>query len=250
MKLYFEELHNEIKQHALEVYPEECCGIIVEYNTIQKNKLLYCKCENVADDKLNHFEISAVDFIRAEMIGNIKAIIHSHDNSPHASKHDMEEQLRHGVPFGIVNIKNGQVQDLNFWGDRLPIQDYIKRPFRHGIYDCFSLVRDYHRGELGVTLKEVPREYKWWETDENLLYESLGKVGFVVLKKDLKYLEQGDCVLAQVRADYINHCGVYIGNGLLLHHLCLTTSHLSKTEPINSINRKHLSYIVRHKEIT
>ncbi len=245
MKTYFEEVHSEIKKHALEEYPNECCGVIVQGRT----ELIYHKCKNVAENKKEHFTISAMDLIVAENRGDIKAIVHSHDNYFHASKHDMEEQLRFGIPFGIVFIKNGQIQDINFWGDTLPIQTYTKRPFRHGIYDCYALVRDYHRGELGVNPKEIVREYKWWLKDKNLLYDSLTEAGFVVLEKRLKDLEVGDCILAHVISKFVNHCGVYIGNGLLLHHLCLHNNSLSRVEPINSINPKHISHIVRNKEL-
>ena len=51
----------------------------------------------------------------------------------------------------------------------------------------------------------------------------------------------GDVALMQVCSSKVNHCGIYLGAGLMLHHL---SNRLSKTEPFNRW-RKHVRMIVR-----
>lgn len=245
LKYYYQSIYNDIKIHALEMYPEECCGLVVQTEA----GLVYIPCCNIADNKIEHFEMDVNDYVNATYIGHVLAIIHSHINYPHASKHDMEEQIRHDIPYGIINLKNGQTQDICFWGDTLPIQTYVGRPFRHGIYDCWSLVRDYHRGDLNIIPVEVPREYKWWQENDNLILESMSKTGFVVLDKAITDLAKNDVIIMRINSKMPNHCGVYLGNNLVLHHLCLHKSSLSKVEPLSSLDIKNITHIFRHKEL-
>lgn len=241
MKEYFPEIIEDAKAHALKEFPKESCGIVVDGK--------YIPCKNKAPNPEEHFSIG-VDDNYLYLSDRIQCIIHSHNDSAHASKQDMIEQELHGVPWGIVNIKNGTVMDVFFWGDQLPIQDYIGRPFYHGVYDCYALVRDYFRGQHRITLPRNCREYGWWRNGENILEEGLFEAGFEIVGQganDLKIIKENDGVLAKVNSTVVNHCGVYVGNDLLLHHLCLRKSMLSRHDPIN-IYRQYIYYIVRHKE--
>lgn len=229
------------KRHAIKEFPEESAGIIVDDK--------YIPCKNIAENKELSFDIGPIDVIKAEELGKIQAIVHSHDNHPHASKRDMERQIESKVPWIIINLKNGNVKHIFAWGDQLPITDYIGRPFFHGVADCYSLGRDYYKKELNIELPEYPREYGWWKKNENMLMESILEAGFQIVGSDLKDIKQYDGVLARVNAPMINHSGIYIGeNGLLLHHLCLNTNSLSRRDPINCY-RDNIELIIRHKNL-
>ena len=241
MKTYFDDAVQTAVLHAYREYPKESIGVVVSGT--------YIPLKNISNEPDTAI-ISPDEFADIEDIyGEVECIIHSHDDYPHASKTDMEQQLLHGVPWGIINVKNKKVEDVFFWGDSLPIQDYVGRKFYHGVYDCFSCARDYYRGELGIQLPMVPREYKWWLNGENLIEENMLSVGFEIIggPTDVKLIQPNDGILARINSNVINHTGVYIDNGLLLHHLCLHKNNLSKHDPLN-VYRDYIQYIVRYKE--
>lgn len=243
MKVYFEQVHDAIRGHALQAAPNQMCGLIVQCD----DGLKYLKCTNVAEDTYNYHCFSQKDLNVAETQGKIVARVHSHDRMPHASKADMEEQISSGLPCGIAFVRRNAVQNLCFFGDRLPIQDYTGRPFIHGVYDCYALVRDYHQGTLGIQINQYPRDNKWWRSDQNLLFDNIRDAGFVIVDKKLDAIEKNDCILARINAPFVNHCGVYTGEGMLLHHICMRSSSLSQAEPLDDFDCSKITHIVRHK---
>ena len=228
---------NKIISYAGEKCPEECCGFILKPGN---ESLIFLPCENQAEDKISNFKISGKDYIQAQMKGEIKCIIHSHNNSPHVSEADQIEQQKHNIPFGIVFLSNGGYSSIIFFGDTLPIQDLLGRPFIHGILDCFGLIRSYYKKELNITLTNYPRENEWWNTDNNLLEGNMENEGFY--KIDIKDIKLHDVVLFKIRGKNPNHSAIYLGNDLMLHHLY---GQLSRREPIGRY-RRFISSIWRH----
>jgi cell wall-associated NlpC family hydrolase len=104
-----------------------------------------------------------------------------------------------------------------FWfGDEVPTPDLYGRQFRHGVTDCYGLVRDYYRVTYGILIKNYPRDDEWWNHGGNLLLDYFADAGFYRIDAVDK---PGDVVLAEVLSKVPNHCGVHVGNGELLHHL-------------------------------
>lgn len=219
------------KQHAVECFPEESCGLVISGN--------YVPCNNIAIDPLKDFKIDTKFYI--DNYYNLEAIIHSHNDFPHASKKDMQQQIATSVPWGIINLVKGNITGIWFWGDQLPIQDLIGRPFVHGIYDCYALVRSYYKKEKNITLPMFPREEGFWRRNEHLLIDNYEKIGFVRIDKE--ELTVGDCILGSILSNNVNHSGVYVGNGLILHHL---GGRLSRTEPLNRW-KKYISCYLRYE---
>lgn len=92
---------------------------------------------------------------------------------------------------------------------------YVDRPFLHGIFDCYTLVRDYYRREFGLWLPaNIQRTYGWWENGENLYVDGAPKYGFRqvddVKRHDLLVMKFGPVP---------NHGAIYLGEGKLLHHI-------------------------------
>lgn len=216
------------KKHAMECFPEESCGLII------KDK--YIPCENIAANPLNDFKIKTAFYVNNS--DDIRCIIHSHNDYPHVSKKDMEQQIVTDVPWGMINVFKGNVTGIYFWGDSLPIKNLTGRPFVHGIYDCYALVRDYYRKEKKITLPIYPRENFWWLKDEHMLMDNFKKEGFIEINKE--DLQVGDAILGSVLAKSVNHSGIYLGNGLLLHHLY---NRLSRTEPLVRWNKYIIHYL-------
>lgn len=223
MREYFKEQLPDAIAHAKSEFPNESCGAIIEGK--------YVPFENRADDKSDTFLINDVDFNQAYMDGKVECVIHSHNDYPHASVADQIQQRAMDIPFGIINLKNRSVIQTVFWGDSLPIQSLEGRPFFFGVYDCYALVRDWIRINLGYTPPNPEREWCFW-LDNISMYEDFinnRKVPFDFIPiKDAKY---GDVLLYRIYGTkFLNHCGVISKNGLVLHHF---VNELSGYKPVS-----------------
>lgn len=216
------------KKHAVKEYPLESCGLVIKDE--------YIPCENIAKEPINDFKIDTKLYIKNNK--NIEAIIHSHNNYPHASKKDMIQQIATNVPWGIINVVKGLPVDVFFWGDSLPKQDLIGRPFINGVYDCFNLAQDYYLINKGILLPMIPHDENFYEKNENLFTDNFKEAGFIEIEK--KDLQAGDAILSSIISKINNHCGIYIGNGLILHHLF---NRLSRTEPLSRWDKYITCYL-------
>lgn len=219
------------QQHAGECYPRESCGVVIGG--------AYIPVENKHESPNVCFRISPIDYIRLSVIGKIQAVVHSHPDGPdHPSVRDMECQQAETVPWLIIPTNSAP-----FWfGDQVPIAPYEGRVFKTGVFDCYSLIRDWYRQEKGITLIDVPRNDTWWATGSNLYMENLKKAGFRQLGED-ENLQRGDGLLASILAPgVINHAGIYLGANQFLHHL---TGRLSKIELI-TVWYKYFTIKVRY----
>lgn len=205
----FSHLYPEIKQHALDVFPQECCGFIADDK--------YYRQENQSSDPNNSFVIDRKSMAAARKIG-LEAIVHSHPKGLVCpSKADMENQIENQVPWLLLTTDGEFVSEPILFGDTAPIPNLMKRTFRHGVTDCYSMIRDYYRLELGITLKEFPRDWEWWLEGDDLYASGFKEAGFVKIGAD--DIQPGDVFLANIRSKTPNHGGVYVGNELVLHHL-------------------------------
>ena len=219
MKHPFDErIINEISIHSREEYPNECCGLIV------KNE--YLKMINTAEDTVQDFRIDINEFVKYNK--SVEAIIHSHADQPHLSKIDMEQQVSTKLPWGVAFVQKGVCEGVVFFGDQVEPYPLVGRPFVHGCFDCYSLVRDYYKIERDITLPIFPRNNKWWETDESMLERGCREAGFDYI--DILEAKEGDVVFMQLRSKVVNHSGVYLGNGVILHQLY---GKLSIMEPVS-----------------
>jgi len=228
MKTYFDEkIVRDAQHHAQIEYPKEACGFIMDD--------YYHAVINRAEDPVKDFQISPEDFIKNRK--GIKAIVHSHADYPHLSKADMQSQRRSGFPWGVTMLQNNTIIDTYFWGDDLPVQDLIGRPFVHGIYDCYGLVRDYWR-DKGHDIMDFPRDNLWWEKEPSMLEDGCQEAGFDFI--DESQVKIGDVIFMKVVSNVTNHSAIYLGNGLMMHHLY---NRLSRTEPIGRWSKFITGYL-------
>ena len=158
---------------------------------------------------------------------------------PHLSKVDMDGQIGSALPWGIILLKNGGIEHTAFWGDGI-IYDLIGRPFIHGLFDCYSLVRDYWRHK-GFDIKEFPRENFWWEKDPSMLERGSESAGFHYI--DSSEVQEGDVVFMKIMSNVTNHSGIVLNKGIVLHHLY---NRLSRREPLNRW-RKFITKYLRYE---
>lgn len=225
------------KAHALAAYPAESVGFVVAG--------AYEPQVNLAAAPGETFRVEDAAYLDAVARG-LEAVLHSHpDGHDHPSRLDMEQQAATGVPWGICTVRNGIVAEPFFWGGRTPVPELVGRVFRHGVTDCYALIRDWYRLERGVALPEYARDHEWWQAGQNLYLENFTDAGFVAYTlPDGAEPAVGDVFLGTVRSPVPNHGGVYIGDGLILHHL---QDRLSRREPVYSW-RKFITHWLRFRE--
>lgn len=225
----------EATKYAVSVFPKEAVGYATE--------TAFVPLKNTAKNPEEDF---AVNFKKApEFYTDAIALVHSHTNGfDGPSPLDMKEQALMDIPwFVIVLEKNGEdIRHINnFWMGG-PIQPYVGREFRHGVADCYALVRDWYKQEKNIDLPVIPREPKWWQGKDDLIKDLFPKVGFVEVAA--KEVQVGDLIAMSIGGSKINHLGVYIGHGEMLHHLM---GRMSRREAVirwaNHTSGRYLRYV-------
>jgi proteasome lid subunit RPN8/RPN11 len=207
-----------IRDHAIRVYPHECCGLLVAVDGRER----YIECTNAATGT-DHFILPGDEYADAESLGDIVAVVHSHPDAPCTpSEADRVACEASGLPWFIVEVRrgdDGEVREAgSTWiepaGFAAPL---VGRSFAHGVLDCYTLVRDWYRHERQILLPDFKRCDGWWHEGADLYMKNYRAAGFRPIAEG-DPLEVGDVILMQIRAEVANHAGVYIGNGLMLHH--------------------------------
>lgn len=237
IQTFDQDLINQAIQHAKEVFPEESCGAVID------NK--YERFANRADDKINSFRIEDKHFEDMYRNERIQCVIHSHNDDAvsQATKEDQAAQQELDIPFGIIDMRGGAPIHVVFWGDSLPIEPLLGRPFFYGVWDCFGIVRDYIRKNTEWTPPNTPHKWEFWLENISLFEDAINKKSLPYDYIDIKDSKLGDVYLYSIHHHkYINHCGIYLGNGQVMHHL---PKYKSCKYPI-SWQRQYLRSVLRH----
>lgn len=228
---------DDITQHAAQAYPRECCGVVI----VERGKSVYVPCRNVAESN-EHFVIHPDDYCAAEDRGEVVKIVHSHPNAaPSPSQADRVGCELSGVPWLIINWPTGAIHEFSPSGYQAPL---VGREFSHGVLDCYTLVRDYFLRELNIALPDFDRDDSWWAKGQNLYLDGFKEAGFVQVPKDS--LKPHDGLLMQVAAPVPNHAAIWLGNGLMLHHMM---KRLSSRDVYGGWYRKIHTHTLRHRSL-
>ena len=99
--------------------------------------------------------------------------------------------------YDIIGTDGVSANDIIWWGKGVEKAPLIGRTFRHGVTDCYSLIKDYYEIEKGIVLPEFPRDWEWWKQGEqNLFEQGFTKAGFVRI--DASEAKPGDVWLARI----------------------------------------------------
>ncbi len=199
-----------VLRHAEQTYPDECCGLIIRVGRAHQ----YVECVNTHTSPGDEFRIAPDEYAAAEDVGEIVAVVHSHpDATSRPSSRDLAMCEETGLPWVIISWPEGDVRTITPQGAELEIKG---RPFVHGLWDCYGLIRDWYQRERGITLLNFEREDEWWKKGGDLYRDHYAEAGFY--RHDGPLLK-GDVVVMQYMADVPNHAGVYIGDEKMLHHV-------------------------------
>lgn len=224
----------ELIQHARAGAPYEVCGLVVSRGS--KSRLIPAK--NLADDPINTFRLDPEAWMQVADDETVIGIYHSHpkgDANP--SLNDLVGCEASGVAWHIVNLE-GNYTCTQPCGFQAP---YLGRPYVHGGHDCYAIVRDWYEREWGLYLPDFDRSFEWWESGQNLYVDNFAACGFVELHDQEP--EVGDLFLIQVSSRVPNHSAIYVGDGLILHHV---QGRLSSKDPYGGMWKKHTTHHLRY----
>tara|TARA_R100000234_G_scaffold98424_1_gene66914 strand:- start:1908 stop:2609 length:702 start_codon:yes stop_codon:yes gene_type:complete len=210
-------------KHAKEQDPKESVGVLI----VIKGKEQYYPCNNLSTYSQQCFILDPEDYVKADALGEITAIVHSHPVTPPSpSQADKVSCEQSGLKWHIVNPKTETWGYCEPTGYKPPL---IGRQWVWGVTDCWSLVRDYYRENKNIILRDWERPTTPEEFIENPMFEKCAAdTGFIELNAEDK-LQNGDLLFMSILANGLNHVAVFI-DGDVLHHLA---DRLSTKEPYN-----------------
>jgi len=207
--------------HAKDQNPKESVGLLLNI----KGKEKYYPCRNLSMTSHQCFVLDPEDYVKADNLGSIKAVIHSHPiTSPLPSQADLVSCENSGLPWYIVNPNSETWGYCEPTGFKVPL---IGRQWVWGVTDCWSLVRDWYKEENNIELIDYERNITPEEFIKNPLFEKYAKdTGFVELEQG-QALQKGDVLLMSILHPTLNHVAIFLGD-MVLHHLA---DRLSCREP-------------------
>ena len=210
-------------KHAKEQDPRESVGVLI----VIKGKEQYYPCNNLSTYSQQCFILDPEDYVKADALGEITAIVHSHPVTPPSpSQADKVSCEQSGLKWHIVNPKTETWGYCEPTGYKPPL---IGRQWVWGVTDCWSLVRDYYKEQHNIQLLDYQRPTTPQDFLNNPLFEQYAqRTGFRELNKDEK-LKKGDVLLMSILHPTLNHVAIFLGDEIL-HHLA---DRLSTREPYN-----------------
>jgi proteasome lid subunit RPN8/RPN11 len=207
----------EVESHAREFCDIEVCGLIVDGQVVRGMNALVFDAPHDANKKfvMDGATIDALD--EAIATGHNVAIYHSHvhpDSHDDFSPEDMTNIYENGdIPWLLVDIRTNKTAFKYL--DPAAKWAYEEREWRWSCVNCYSLVRDWLRFEMGIHLDPfvLQSENAWTNPEWNEFLENLPKQGFVQVDAppDIKDVKTGDLILSRiVGAVNPNHIDVVV----------------------------------------
>jgi proteasome lid subunit RPN8/RPN11 len=229
-------LKGSMRDHALLSPLQEVCGLIAGGQ--------YFACDNKCLEPDKFFAIAAEDYASAEKAGPIEAEYHSHiGRNNKFSPEDVKACKAMGVPWIIFCLGTSEW----LYADPTCNAPYVGRPWVYGIYDCYSLFRDFYKREFGIELDDYERgeEFEWASPEWRMFEKNVKSQGFVEVEAAS---QKGDMLLMQLQSSFPNHTGVLVkpSRNIFYHHLLDLFSEETVYVGYWAI---HTNKVLRHKEL-
>ena len=119
----------------------------------------------------------------------------------------------------------------------------LGRDYEFGKNDCWSLVRAYYKEKLNIDLPTLKFEDDWWDKGLNYFDDLFDVFGFYEVEEP----QEHDVILFNVMCEIPNHCGVYVGEDIFLHH---AVDRLSCRESIHTLWGRYITRYARCKQLS
>ena len=207
--------------HAKKEDPKESVGVLLNI----KGKEKYFPCRNLSINQNQCFILDPEDYVKADNLGEIIAIVHSHPiTPPEPSEADRVSCEHSNLKWYIVNPKTETWGYCEPCGFKPPLRG---RQWVWGLQDCYSLVRDWYKEEKNIELRDWKRPTTPEEFLLNPMFEQCAwRTGFRELRSDEKLIN-GDLLFMSIGSPGLNHVAIFL-DGDVLHHLA---DRLSCKEP-------------------
>ncbi len=121
-------------------------------------------------------------------------------------------------------------------------------PYRSGVQDCYGLVRRYFKEFYQLDLANFARPDGWWNDPSiDLINESLHADGWQNIGINLRSMRIGDALVFSLINGRANHVGIYVGNGMFIHHVY---NRFSSEDALMDKWTSRLLMIVRHPKVS
>lgn len=172
------------------------------------------------------------------------AIVKYKENSEVFNISEEERNEMNNLKKIFVTIGENKDYSEVFFPDRyFENTPLIGRPFLHGLFDCYTLVKDYFKRNFNQVLPtNLQRTWEWWNTGSNLYLEHAANYGF----EEVKDIKKHDLLVMSLTSPVPNHGAIYLGDNKILHHVA---GRFSTIENFGSIYKHKLSVILRNKNI-
>jgi proteasome lid subunit RPN8/RPN11 len=233
-------VHEAAKLHTAQCYPQEAVGIVEGGD--------YVPLENHSTEPTKDVVLDDAALLR---VAQAEVFFHSHpDGMGCPSESDMAYQMQLGIPFVVMVWP---LWDVFWWGDMLKPAPLLGRGFRHGVHDCYSLLRDYYATVRNEPLIDQPRDWNWWDPrfgkGLDLYRDYFDKAGFRKIPV-AEATQPGDGLMMSFNYKVPMHGMVVWDRDMLLHHPAgmrpVDPTRLSVLVPRSRFLR-HASFALRHK---
>ena len=204
---------HRLAARARHLAPQEACALL--YRQPGQTGWQIRPVRNLSATPQHDFAVAA-DQLAATRKGAEVILFHSHPaGPPWPSFADMAGQAETGLPWLIADLSGPQADFFLLGGAPPPL---ARRAFRHGVTDCYALIRDIYADRLGVCLPDWPRDWLWWQSGQRYYETLFARTGFRALRPD-EPPRPLDVCLMRIRATTANHAAVLCEDGCLHHHL-------------------------------
>ena len=191
----------------------------------------FCAMRNLSCTPERDFAMSQIkiDMLRAQCEKLI--LFHSHPHGPaYPSYADMRSFLAGPDDWLIADISGKMAEFFTLTHAKSPalspdfgVSEHVRpdlhdRGFRHGVTDCYSLIRDYYHQYFGIDLPDFARDWHWWSQGKSMYRDNFTAAQFTALEPGTP-LQAGDICLMRIRSEVANHAAIWLGDGRIFHHL-------------------------------
>lgn len=197
---------------------EEVCGVILEF----PDRIKVVQAANMAADITNSFKIDP-DFYQT-IAPLVKTVWHTHvgDHTPtHLSPDDIKQSKALKHPYLVYHH---QFQEWDYYdpgyihpypleerGNPKSLDYYLGWRFEYGRCDCYTLVRAYYKGMLGIDIPDFPRGQldETLSQDWDMFNENFAIAGFRELGEG-EAIQDNDVVIMNVVGGRSHHVAVIV----------------------------------------